>query len=195
MHNWGSGIALDDEGSAYVTGVFSGTATFGNLTLTASGDEYDQDLFAAKLDATGNWLWALQAGGLELDYGNGIDLDGAGNAYVTGEFGDIATFGSHTLTSSGGTDIFVAKLSYIPPKAPVNVQITMNGNSAVITWDAVTEDIHNQPFTPDGYYIYESSDPLGGFTYLGHSSSTAYIDSSVGEYEPRVFYRVKAYKN
>ena len=188
----GSGIAVDGAGNAYVTGRFEGTATFGSHTLTSTGS---YDIFAARLNPSGTWQWAVKAGGTDSDTGSGIAVDGAGNAYVTGYFTGTATFGSHTLTSSGGTDIFVAKLSYIPPKAPVNVQITMNGNSAVITWDAVTEDIHNQPFTPDGYYIYESSDPLGGFTYLGHSSSTAYIDSSVGEYEPRVFYRVKAYKN
>ncbi|HNU53588.1 MAG TPA: SBBP repeat-containing protein, partial [Candidatus Syntrophosphaera sp.] len=126
--------------------------------------------------------------------GYGIAVDGAGNAYVTGRFEGTATFGSHTMEAMGGTDIFVAKLSYIPPKAPVNVQITMNGNSAVITWDAVTEDIHNQPFTPDGYRIYKSTDPLGGFTYQGSSSGTTYTHSMVGATEPRMFYRVTAYK-
>jgi hypothetical protein len=183
------GIAVDGAGNTWVTG---DSATIGSRPLTSSRG---RDIFAAKLNPSGTWLWAGRAGGTDSDSGFGIAVDGAGNAYVTGHFTGTATFGSHTLSAMGGTDIFTAKLSYIPPKAPVNVQITMNGNSAVITWDAVTEDIHNQPFTPDGYYIYESSDPLGGFTYLGHSSSTAYIDSSVGEYEPRVFYRVKAYKN
>ena len=190
--DFGYGIAVDVAGNAYVTGFFEGTATFGSRTLTSSGEK---DIFAAKLNPSGTWRWAYKAGGTDSDIGYGIAVDEAANAYVTGIFRGTATFGSHTMDAMGGTDIFVAKLSYIPPKAPVNVQIMMNGNSAIITWDAVTEDILGRPFTPDGYYIYESSDPLGGFTYLGHSSSTAYIDSSVGEYEPRVFYLVKAYKN
>ena len=187
----GKGIALDGGGNTYVTGSFFGTATFGSQTLTSSGG---YDIFAAKLDPSGNWIWAVRAGGTEWDLGYGIAVDGAGNAYVTGRFEGTATFGSHTMEAMGGTDIFVAKLSYIPPKAPVNVQITMNGNSAVITWDAVTEDIHNQPFTPDGYRIYKSTDPLGGFTYQGSSSGTTYTHSMVGATEPRMFYRVTAYK-
>ena len=187
----GYGIAVDGAGNAYVTGRFEGTATFGSHTLTSTGS---YDIFAARLNPSGTWQWAVKAGGTDSDTGSGIAVDGAGNAYVTGYFTGTATFGSHTLTSSGGTDIFVAKLSYIPPKAPVNVQITMNGNSAVITWDAVTEDIHNQPFTPDGYRIYKSTDPLGGFTYQGSSSGTTYTHSMVGATEPRMFYRVTAYK-
>ena len=176
MHNWGSGIALDDEGSAYVTGVFSGTATFGNLTLTASGDEYDQDLFAAKLDATGNWLWALQAGGLELDYGNGIDLDGAGNAYVTGEFGDIATFGSHTLTAIGNSDIFISKIGPYTgasiPVPPENLSISISGSDVLLDWDDVTVDQSGNPVSVAHYLVhYCATSPEGPFTVYGEDGS------------------------
>ena len=107
------GIAIDSVGNAYVTGSFRDTATFGSLTLTASGDSGDIDMFVAKLDPDGNWLWAVKAGGPDLDGGISIALDSASNVYVTGKFRDTASFGSHTLTASGGeddTDIFVAKL-------------------------------------------------------------------------------------
>ena len=103
----GFGIAVDGAGNAYVTGFFGGTATFGSLTLTASEEN---EIFAAKLDPSGNWLWAVQAGGADADEGHGITVDGAGNAWVTGFFRGTATFGSHTLTASSGSDIFVAKL-------------------------------------------------------------------------------------
>jgi hypothetical protein len=96
-------------------------------------------------------------------------------------------------------DIFVAKISYIdgdaPPKAPENVHITLSEHSALITWDAVTENILDQPITPDGYYIYESSDPLGQFTYQGSSSDTTFILPTTAMSHPRMFYRVTAYKN
>ena len=103
----GFGIAVDGAGNAYVTGFFEGTATFGSHTLTASEEN---EIFAAKLDTDGNWLWAVQAGGVEADEGHGITVDGAGNAWVTGFFRGTTTFGSHTLTASSGSDIFVAKL-------------------------------------------------------------------------------------
>jgi hypothetical protein len=87
--------------------MFEDTASFGGHTLTSNGD---WDIFVAKLDADGNWLWAVQAGGPALDSGYSIAFDAAGNAYVTGAFGGTATFGDHTLTANGILNIFVAKL-------------------------------------------------------------------------------------
>lgn len=107
--SWDEGydIDVDVEGNAFVAGYFNGTATFGNQTLTAGGGS---DIFVAKLNSNGNWLWAVQAGGTADDRGHGIALDGSGNAWVTGIFCLAASFGSHTLTTNSGGDIFVAKL-------------------------------------------------------------------------------------
>ncbi len=98
-------IAVDANGYSYVTGCFRGSATFGTTTLTSSGEA---DIFVAKLNSNGNWLWAKQVGGTNKDSGSGIAVDANGNSYVTGEFSASATFGTTTLTSSGGSDIFVA---------------------------------------------------------------------------------------
>jgi len=100
-------IIVDANGNSYVTGVFTGTATFGDFTLTSSGSK---DVFVVKLDADGNWQWAKQAGGIANDEGIGISVDADGNSYVTGYFQETATFGAFTLTSSGSYDVFVAKL-------------------------------------------------------------------------------------
>ncbi len=103
----GYGIATDISGNSYVTGSFEGTATFGSITLTSSGGS---DIFIASLDTSGNYLWAQKAGVSSNESGYGIATDGSGNSYVTGCFAGTATFGSSTLTSSGGSDIFIAKL-------------------------------------------------------------------------------------
>jgi len=100
-------IAVDANGNSYVTGNFTGSATFGSTTLTSSG--YN-DIFVAKLDINGNWLWAKQAGGADYDEGKSIAVDANGNCYITGSFRGSATFGTTTLTSSSWDDIFVAKL-------------------------------------------------------------------------------------
>ncbi|MDD4309565.1 MAG: SBBP repeat-containing protein, partial [Candidatus Cloacimonetes bacterium] len=105
----GNGIATDSSGNSYVTGYFNGTATFGTTTLTSNGSSYS-DIFIAKLDTNGNYLWAKNAGGTSGDYGYGISTDSSGNSYVTGYFNGTATFVTTSLTSSGSNDIFIAKL-------------------------------------------------------------------------------------
>ena len=114
--DFGFGIAVDGAGNSYVTGEFQGSATFGpgetnETTLTSAGD---RDIFVAKYDASGDLVWAKRAGGTSNDQGRGIAVDGSGNSFVTGSFQDPATFGpgetnETTLTSAGGSDIFVAK--------------------------------------------------------------------------------------
>jgi hypothetical protein len=106
-YDFGKGIVVDAAGNSYVAGFFKSTATFGSFSLTSSGQE---DIFVAKMDANGNWLWASKAGGYSYDRGNEITIDDAGNIYVTGIFFATATFGSHSLTSGGVADIFVAKM-------------------------------------------------------------------------------------
>ncbi len=102
----GYGISTDNAGNSYVTGIFSGTAEFGNASLTSSGGE---DMFIAKLDMDGNWLWAIRAGGIGNDIGYCISIDSAGNSYVTGQFQGTASFGTIMLNSIGESDIFIAK--------------------------------------------------------------------------------------
>jgi hypothetical protein len=110
----GQGIAVDGSGNAIIIGNFYGGILVGStaLTSTHAGDAgFSLDIFIAKLDASGNFLWARQAGGPKEDFGLGIAVDGSGNALVTGNFSGIATFGSTTLLGFGGaSDIFVSKL-------------------------------------------------------------------------------------
>lgn len=103
-------LVVDGAGNVYLAGYFYGTATIGTTTLTNSG--IYSDVFVAKLDASGNFLWAKQAGGNYNDYANSVAADGAGNVYLAGSFRSIATFGTTTLTNSSTSyaDAFVAKL-------------------------------------------------------------------------------------
>ena len=99
--------AVDAAGNAYVAGSFNGTATFGAFTVASAGGG---DLFVARYDPNGQALWARSGGGPDLDFGNGVAVDAAGNAYVTGLFAATAQFGAFTLTSAGPEhDVFVVK--------------------------------------------------------------------------------------
>jgi hypothetical protein len=114
----GRGIAVDAWGSAYVTGETSSTgATFPvsiGPDLTYNGGNVDA--FVAKVDPMGTALaYCGYIGGSQSDVSNGIAIDGAGNAYVTGETGSTeATFPvtvGPDLTYNGGGDAFVVKVN------------------------------------------------------------------------------------
>ena len=102
----GYSIAADTNGNVFVTGSFSTTNFLGSSNLISSGLT---DIFIAKHSPSGSLLWARQAGGTGYDEGRGIVADNAGNVYVTGHFQDTASFGATNLTSSGQSDVFVAK--------------------------------------------------------------------------------------
>jgi hypothetical protein len=102
----GSSIAVDNGGNNYITGYFKYNAVFGTTTLKSAGDV---DVFVAKLNTNGNFLWARRAGGTYQDRGHGATVDSVGNHYITGHFYSPAVFGTTTLTSGGGITVFVSK--------------------------------------------------------------------------------------
>jgi len=118
---YGSGIAVDGAGNAYVVGYTWSSAAGGfpvtvGPDLTYSGGEYDA--FVAKVNAAGTALtYCGYIGGLGEDVGNGIAVDGAGNAYVVGSTGSSEAQGfpvtvGPDLTYNGDEyDAFVAKVN------------------------------------------------------------------------------------
>jgi putative cell wall-binding protein len=104
----GYGVSVLADGSAIVTGQFQVTLTFGATMLISAGSS---DVFVAKVDAGGAWVWATSAGGTESDSGNAVSVLADGSAIVTGHFSGTATFGATTLISAGGADVLVAKIA------------------------------------------------------------------------------------
>ena len=102
----GTAIKLDVAGNVYVTGTFTNTATFGSISVTSAGGN---DIFVAKYNNLGVVQWVQRAGGTGNDYSNGLSFDPVNNVYIVGSFENQATFGTTTLISAGGSDIFVAK--------------------------------------------------------------------------------------
>jgi hypothetical protein len=83
----GQGIAVDNVGSTYITGWTRSTdsPTASPYQPTLNGDA---DAFVAVLDPTAStFVYSTYLGGGGFDQGNGIAVDGNGNAYVTGETG------------------------------------------------------------------------------------------------------------
>jgi hypothetical protein len=107
-----NGVAVAADGSVYVAGSFSGSGTFGSTPLTASGTD---DVFVAKLNASGSVLWAEHIGASgTTDTATAIATDSSGNVYLTGSFSGTVNFnpsGTTDLTSAGATDAFIAEYS------------------------------------------------------------------------------------
>lgn len=115
--DYGWSIAVDASGNAFLTGfTLSSHSTFPVLVgpdLTFNGSS---DAFVAKVNPAGTaLLYSGYLGGAGDDLGEGIALDTAGNAYVTGPTTSTqATFPVLTgpdLTHNGNHDAFVAKVN------------------------------------------------------------------------------------
>ena len=103
------GVRTDASGNIFVTGRFTGAATFGSQVLTSAGGS---DIFVIKYDPAGSILWIKQAGGTQDDNVSSfgaVAVDTTGGVYITGAFRGTAVFGTASLVSSGADDIFVAK--------------------------------------------------------------------------------------
>lgn len=111
----GSGLVLDSNGSAYITGqttsIGLGTAgVFQQNTDPTNGS----DAFIAKVNATGNQLvYFTYVGGPGFEEGIGIDIDGTGNAYISGttQSSGLATSGAYQQNLVGFSDVFVSKIN------------------------------------------------------------------------------------
>ncbi|WP_437909056.1 SBBP repeat-containing protein [Sorangium sp. So ce327] len=113
-------IAVDWAGAAYVTGwTFSGADSFPvqvGPDLSQNDGGIAGDAFVAKVSPAGTGLeYAGYIGGAGSDVGQGIDVDLAGNAYISGNTAsDELTFPvkiGPDLTYNGAEDAFVAKVS------------------------------------------------------------------------------------
>ncbi len=105
----GDGICANDAGELCITGEFFDSITFGGITLDAGNPE--AQVYVAKLNSDGEPIWAQKAGAGGYGFGQSVDMDDSGNAYVTGTYRGTIAMGDLTLQgpSDMSYDVFVAK--------------------------------------------------------------------------------------
>jgi hypothetical protein len=106
-------IAVDVADNAYITG-FTESSDFPLKGAIQSTYGQATDAFVTKLNSTGSALvYSTYLGGSGFDAGGGIAVDGAGNAYITGQTSST-NFPAANATQSvfgGATDAFVTEIN------------------------------------------------------------------------------------
>jgi hypothetical protein len=139
-YDQGSGIAVDEAGSAYVTGWTQSTDFPLQSPFQDPGDA-GTNAFVTKLSPAGNALvYSTYLGGGADDYGQGIKVDAIGSAYIAGTTGstNFPTVNPYqTDPADGNFDAFLAKLS---PSGDSLVYSTYLGGSAYEKGNALAID-------------------------------------------------------
>ena len=107
----GLGVAVDKStNNIVITGSAQGTTDFcgGPVSIPS------QSIFIAKYSSIGSYLWAKKFTAVTFNAtGEGVAIDGGGNALVTGEFQGTVDFGGGPQMSANGAsyiyDIFLVK--------------------------------------------------------------------------------------
>ena len=108
-----------DGASLYFTGQFdTPTMSFGSTTLVNANSSTSvptQDVYVAKMNTLGQFLWAKSFGGIGSEDVLGFAIDPIGNLFIGGYFdSSLMTLGSTTIANTSQTgyvDAYVAKLN------------------------------------------------------------------------------------
>lgn len=157
-------VAIDAQGSAYVTGTtyaaFPTTVGTFNTNNTGSGDA-----FVTKLNPAGTALvYSTFLGGTGTDEGSGIAVDGQGNAYVVGQAAPATGFpvsvNAYDRTPSPVSDGFVAKLN---ASGTALLYSTLLGGGGGENADAIALDAQGHAYVAGGTESADFPTTPGGF--------------------------------
>jgi Secretion system C-terminal sorting domain len=135
--NKGYGIKVDAAGNVYTTGNFVGTVDFdpgSGVSNLVSNDAIHSNIYVAKLDASGNFVWAKAFLRTALappdeysnnDRGLDLDVDAAGNVYTMGWFSFSVDFDPNAGVAALDTNAGIGSLD---PRYMYISKLDTNGN-------------------------------------------------------------------
>jgi hypothetical protein len=205
----GYGLAVDDAGHAYVTGLTSSI----NYPITAGA--YDvgfnnyYDAFVTKVSPSGSTLvYSTFLGGSSYDYGYSLALDDSGRVHITGatESGNFPyTSGAWDGSHNGSLDAFVSRLDaegavleYSTYLGGTNREecegIDLENGAKSSTGDLRL--VWSEPFDNVGvtrYVVYRDTTVGSSGDSLAETADTTYVDSgTAGDVGINYFYTIKA---
>jgi len=138
----GTGITVDGSGDAYVIG-YTESTNFPTANPIQGTNRGNGDAFVTKLTPDGSGLvYSTYLGGSGKDQGNGIAVDGSGNAYVTGftsssDFPTAKPFQGTNNTFNGffySSSAFVAKISDVADLTITNMGPRLAPSGSTLTY-------------------------------------------------------------
>jgi len=182
-------MAIDKNGSIYLTGLFGGTINFNPNSGNPENLSYhgNDDFFLAKYDFNGNYTYAFGLGSHNCfaTCGNDMGIDSNGNVDVIGTFCSTINFDPSgcstdtlTATSGSGPDGFMAQYSSGAIANNVITPPAMTGFCTSGTPKAITG---STPSGGTGVYTYQwksSADSLN-FTNIPGADSINYTPPSL----------------
>lgn len=167
-----AGIAVDDEGNAYVTGPTSSSdfpTTPGAFQTNFGGGP--EDAFVTKINPSGTGLvYSTYLGGTGDDVGAGIAVDSDGNAYLGGftSSSDFPTLKAFQPANAGGYDVFVTELNADGDALVCSTYLGGSGNEFVggIAFDS-RRNVYVQGWTTSSDFLAVNpvQPQFGGGTY------------------------------
>nr|MDQ3049140.1 SBBP repeat-containing protein [Bacteroidota bacterium] len=165
-HDGSHSITVDNAGNVYTAGTFNSTTDFdpGAGTFYLTPVSLYHDLFVTKLDLSGNFVWAIQLGGIENELEAYIETDISGNLYITASF--VGTIdldpgpGVSSFSTLGSYDMFLLKLD----------------PSGIFTWARLTGGTSNE------WPLSIVSDTAGNTYTTGYFFDTVDFDPGPAEY-------------
>ncbi|MBK7381948.1 MAG: T9SS type A sorting domain-containing protein [Flavobacteriales bacterium] len=165
--NAAHGIGLDGAGNIYLSGGFNGIDVDfdpgpGTTAYTTNGNSHDG--FLVKYSPTGSYLWSVQLGSIDnsREWINGLAIDQAGSAYMTGVFSNTMDLdpgpGSYILTPADVpySDAFVLKLD--PTTLEVRAGSKRDGSVAYpVPSGSVVHLVMDQPVNNATLRVYDAA--------------------------------------
>ncbi|MBP7809100.1 MAG: SBBP repeat-containing protein [Bacteroidia bacterium] len=111
-----SALKMDVLGNVHVAGSFVGSADFdpslSSYSISAVGSS---DIFVAKYDNSGNFIWVKQMSGSAGEEAYGLAINAAGEVFTTGTFWTTVDFdpgpGTYPFSSGTGQNCFISRLN------------------------------------------------------------------------------------
>jgi uncharacterized repeat protein (TIGR01451 family) len=169
-------IKLDVFKNIYLVGGFYGTVDFntgaGDSSISATSN---LNIYVAKYDSIGNFIWVRSFQGGSSDYARTLDFDANGNLILTGRFYNSGTFntgqGATVLTSSGGYDIFICKIT---PNGNLVWVKKVGGSGDDVSYDADI-DVSGNIYVAGSFSNIVDFDPGAGIDSLQANGTDAFV--------------------